>query len=87
MLSFYEYAAWRRITGLPDSATMLNRMGISATVPHEIEVKRMVKRWNKQVLVPATPKPQTRAAQPPDEGGWQSSFRPGAGRQIPPAHE
>lgn len=47
MMSFFEYAAWRQRTGLPDAETMLRRAGIDPHGPHEIEVLRLVKQMKK----------------------------------------
>ena len=48
MISFYEYLAKQKAVGLPDSATMLAKLGITPDVPHEIDVMRMVKQMKRQ---------------------------------------
>lgn len=70
MISFLEYVAWREgVDSLGTAAEMLARLGITTTAPHEIDVKRLVKRLKKQAVVqqaknhgvpaPHTPRIQT----------------------------
>lgn len=47
MITFYEYAAWRRKTTLPDAATLLALAGISPRAPHDVEVMRLIKTMKK----------------------------------------
>lgn len=49
MLSFFEYAAWREAGDpLGTPAEMLAKMGISPSVPHDVVVRRMLKRARKR---------------------------------------
>lgn len=42
-MTFLQYLAEHHGVGLPDSATMLAKLGISPDVPHEIDILRMTK--------------------------------------------
>jgi hypothetical protein len=47
MMTFHEYAAWRKKTTLPDALTMLARAGVDPHGPHEVEIMRMTKAMKK----------------------------------------
>ena len=66
MMTFYEYAAWRRKTTLPDAATLLTKAGISPDGPHEVEVMRLTKAMKRaERAQPAVAKATARVTQSP----------------------
>lgn len=67
MKTFMEFVAWRKKSGLPDSVTLMAKMGIDPHGPHEVDFMRMMKDGKK------------RAAQaPPTYSRWIAS---GIGRK------
>ena len=72
MMTFYEYAAWRRKTTLPNAATLLALAGVPPEVPHEVEVMRLVKAMKRAV----------ERTSPRGASGTVAGSRPG-GRTLP----
>jgi hypothetical protein len=75
MQSFYEYMAQQQNAGLPDPITMLSRMGISPSGPHDVEIQRMVKRQEKRAVAQPSPKAGTKVAPTSPQRGQN---RPGS---------
>jgi hypothetical protein len=73
MITFFEFIARRHgVDPIGTPEEMLARAGIWPSVPHEAVIKRMLKRWMKQALVPARPNPHR---MPPAGRGGQPSGR------------
>ncbi len=74
MMTFHEYAAWRKKTTLPDPVTMLMRAGISKDVPHEIDVMRFVKDEKRRTAqAPTKNAPGIAPSSLPQGRGWTSA--------------
>ena len=66
MMTFNEYAAWRRKTMLPDAATLLALAGTSPGAPHEVEVMRLTKAMKRaERAQPAVAKATAKVTQSP----------------------
>ncbi len=46
-MTFDEFITGRQKAGLPDAQSMLSRAGIWPSVPHEVELLRLLKSWKK----------------------------------------
>jgi hypothetical protein len=77
MISFYEFITKQQTADpLGTPAEMLARAGIWPSVPHDVVIKRLVKRWKKQVAVPAGGQV--------DSSALTGRTVPGRSRSLPP---